>query len=219
MSTQRLTPELQTSIMWVLQAFKFIVPCVYCRVSYTTFISTGVTNLNEFPRVSMCQWIYWMHENVNRKLFWQQVRQDVTQIWKWNGYQPQLQDVQYTLPSSSQWWFHTFTFAYYVMCDYPKESDPDYEERAEAIQQFFPRVAYILQQLKEPSGSVLRTSLRLSQSKAEFDTLPQRIAFVRQVENWSRTTNHVLLLPDDILRVCQQAIVGCDPKDKNKTGC
>jgi hypothetical protein len=48
-----------------------VLPCKYCRDSYKIFISSGVTKLNEDVfknRDSLTEWLYLLHEEVNKKL-------------------------------------------------------------------------------------------------------------------------------------------------------
>lgn len=49
----------------------YVLPCKYCRESYQKFISSGCSKLNDQAlenRESLTRWLYYLHEEVNKKL-------------------------------------------------------------------------------------------------------------------------------------------------------
>lgn len=194
-------------------------PCVYCRVSTTKFMTRDRTNPHRIRRArgagSFAYWMYSIHECVNMKLFWQTVKIDVTKVWEqWFGYQPSFEDVKYVSPHQPLWWFHFFTFVYYVMCDYDME-------RSTSIKQYLPEVARMLTHMGYTSGVQLSWALEHVQLPDTFDKdRAARIMYVQSVQRAMRLAGGVSIpSPDMIDFVCQRAIVGCDPKDQSKVGC
>ena len=53
------------------ESLAFILPCIYCRKSYTEFLKAGNTKLTDeiFDNTeSLTKWVYYLHEAVNKKL-------------------------------------------------------------------------------------------------------------------------------------------------------
>lgn len=194
-------------------------PCIYCRRSMKTFLSTPATDLNLLyhpngPK-SFAQWAYRMHECVNRKLFWQQVKTDPASIWTyWLGYQPLFAEVHYTQPAEPLWWHSLFTFAYYSVCDYD-------DERSAALTTFLPETAHLLREMGYHTGEQLHHALQQVQRPADFGSnRGSRIDYIQHVQRAMHLQGGVSV-PRSVWidQVCQHAIVGCNPLDTTKVGC
>lgn len=216
---------LRMAFVKILLQLKHIVPCIYCRRSITGFFKVPQTN----PRLvyktggapTFAAWIYNIHECVNKKLFWQQAKQDVTNIWSWLGYQPSLESVTYRMPDEPIWWFHFFTFMYYVMCDYPKAEDDDMYTRGRSIRHILRQIAQALYIMNYPAGVLMIDVLKSTHLESTFDkNLKSRMAYVQHVQRSMHLKGGVLV-PDaaEIQGVCEHAIVGCDPNDTTRVGC
>ena len=200
-----------------LNSLKYVVPCVYCRQSLTKFVRRGATRLPNLRKGgSFAFWAYKIHECVNRKLFWQQVKMNPDKIWIFEDYQPDFDQVEYTTPDSGKWWFSFFTFCYYVMCDFPKPAE---KRRFKEISLFLPRVAKILRSVGHPNGRHFCTLLNKS-GLTPRSRLTDRIKFIHTVHSNMKLKNGTSIpSPTDIEKVCSYAIVGCDPSDTNRVGC
>lgn len=227
LDSQTLSPETKQRAVTFMMNFENRVPCIYCRRSLTGFLRTDKTNPARIGRSvgagNWSQWIYRVHESVNKKLFWQQVQKDVRMIWSWYGYQPACEDVKYVRPDTAEWWYHTFTFAYYMMCDYPLATATDSESsvRRDQIKRFFHDLADLLERIQHATGTALRDVLNSVSIPREFDTLLRsRIHYVRDIQSRMRVVRGMCVSnADDIASICSYAIVGCTQHDPLKVGC
>lgn len=194
-----------------------VLPCIYCRKSMGKFVKA--TNTNPKLAKSFAKWAYLIHERVNKKLFWQDVSVNSKNVWKWLGYQPDFTQVLYILPDNPQWWFHLFTFTYYIICDYPENKR---SPRVTHIRKFLFNVAKILTKMNYYNGMKLQYALENVKIPDDFDTsLHSRCVYIHNIQLYMRLEGSAIIPLDtrDIQYVCENAIVGCDPNDKNKVGC
>lgn len=205
-----------------LKRSKYRFPCIYCRRSYTGFLTQPRTNLDQ-PPLSYYEWSYYIHERVNMKLFWQAVKkQEWDRVWTyWYGYQPSVVDTTPPYIDTPKWWYHTFTFAYYMMCDYPKPEDEDMNERRSAIREFFVELGALLSSMSLITGIQLQLATQRVPLPASFDTDQEsRLGYVRDLQCYMNTKGNLRIpILKEIHQICQRAIVGCDPQDQTKVGC
>lgn len=199
----------RTDILGNLGAYKYIYPCVYCRKSVTKFLTLPETN----PE-NQCSWLYWsykIHECVNKKLFWQDVKKNPRKaIQKWLGYQPDFKDIKVISVKDDEWWYSLFFFTYYAYCDFSID-------RGEYLRTYLHNLADILAGMELRRGFELRATLKVTPLPEDFNrSMKSRIEWVQQVQ---RGMGFQAPDVDSLYNVCKTSVVGCDPNDKSKVGC
>lgn len=207
----------------IFRELYLVLPCIYCRHSLRQFLDERRTNVRlvgeKNAPSSFSEWIYLIHERVNKKLFWQDAKTQPDKLFgKWLGYQPDMGSVDYVFPDTPEWWFHMFTFTSYVFCDYPSKKE---HMRRKVVRTFMNSLSVILCKLNIPSGFQFKFAIQRTALPKDFDTsLQSRIGYVVDIQNTMRLSGGVLCpSADEISSVCEYAMVGCDPFDKKRVGC
>ena len=196
----------------VLSALVWIMPCIYCRRSAAVFITKDKLNPTKIGKKhgsdTFKEWAYRLHQQVNMKLFWQDVKNNKPRIWShWLGYQPPLKKVKYVKALSKHWLSSVIQFFAYVVCDYPTEQDDDYSKRKRQIQLFLPNLGKLV---GVPFGKLMD----LSQMSVD-----ERLRAVHQVYH-RLVPKECCEEPEVFLDFCKAAIVGgCQKIDPKKVGC
>ena len=201
----------------VLARFQQQAPCIYCRRSMAKFLKMKGTNISRLGKTGgpeTYEWAYLMHQRVNWKLFWQDVKtMERDRFWKkWWCYQPAQQNVQYYLPNTPQWWYSFFTFAYYAMCDYEPK-------REMHLRKLLPEMGELLEVMGYPGG--VQLNLVLQDLVLDTSSLESRIEYVYSAHRAMKPMFDTcdLSTAEDVTELCKHAIVGCGMTDKTKVGC
>jgi len=166
------------------------------------------------------EWSYRIHRRVNQKLFWQQVRQAGDNVdsllAKWWNYEPGgAASVRCIRPDDGVWWFHLFTFVYYIVCDFEAGG------RGQAIAAFLPQVGNLLETMHYGEGVRLTHAVTHIRVPADFaDTLAARITYVTNIQRATGNVDNTAVCdPAEMTSICSESIVGCSADDKNQVGC
>lgn len=208
----------------------FVLPCVYCRISYREFTNplfpSPTTDLEKCFMQNqpdgMQHLIWCLHNKVNEKLENQELdkadtSQEVKQIKaKWKKHNISFEtakEIRFPSASSQRFWYALIVFLALVMCDYRKEE-------ANYIFEFFKVIGKLL---KASHQKAIKNVARLYNDAFEDTlplwkqdmTLPERLDIVWRL----KSVMDIKGWPFDHTRAsfehrCKEAIVGCNPGKK-----
>jgi hypothetical protein len=203
----------------------FILPCVYCRISYQTFTNPKKPEIDIKKLVNMKNGgktvVYELHNRVNKKLWDQEKeknRNDRKKLFetnqRWKNYCISFQTAlktRYKPADSYEFWYNTVVFLGLVMCDYRKSECHLYFR-------FFDLIGKIL--ILSVNENVRQLGIIYYKClESSSDMWKQDMAFSRRIgivwciikniflhqRGWS--FNHNL---ESFEKQCRKSIVGCD---------
>lgn len=215
----------QAMVRW-LRTLPWVLPCVYCRRSAAKFFRLPRTRLSK-KRTNFIRWAYYLHERVNMKLFWQDVKTSgaLSAVQKWFAYQPLIHEFEAQARQdapddfTTNLWTHFFIFAGYVLTDWPYHSSREFgdeEERLDALYTFWHGLGDLLEILGSRYATVYAQALTSHGVPDEHMSLRDRMLWWERVQ---RVMGLRVARAHDWLPVCRAAMVGCDPDDTSKVGC
>jgi hypothetical protein len=217
----RLRQEMASMTKELFFLIGFILPCVYCRISYRGFISTEI-NIDEMLLLKNGgkKLVYRLHNRVTKKLWDQDLEkyagndeklQEIHEKWtKYSITYEEALRTKYPAFDSYRFWNATIVFLALIMCDYREEDSCH-------IYRFFWVIGRILCRIQSPHPLSLAYAEGLAKTLPLWKsnpTLSDRIDIVWVLKNhvfdvykwqFSRTRKTF----EDI---CKTAIVGCNSK-------
>lgn len=215
-ATKKEKLEMQTLFKEFFFLLAFVLPCVYCRISYREFTSTEIKIEHYLNKPDGGKkFVYDLHCRVTKKL-WDQEREDhkndpkaLSKInIKWNAYNISYETAlreKYPSTESYRFWNAVIIFLALIMCDYR-------DEEVNSIYRFFCSIGFIL---NRKSTELSRAYLSgLSKTLPIWDRLEKDLATrldivwviknaVFAVKDWEFPTR------SDFDKKCRSAIVGC----------
>lgn len=204
----------------------FVLPCVYCRISYREFINTELSIAHMLSlKHGGKQLVYRLHARVTRKL-WDQDREkhasDPEQLHtlnrQWQAYNISYEQAlreRFPAVSSLRFWNATMVFLALIMCDYRLED-------ACHIYRFFWLLGRILGRRPEPWAAAYAAGLEQTLPLWQHPDMSRKLAvrldvvwvlknYVFEVSDWKFTRTRASFEAQ-----CREAIVGCSGSTKQR---
>lgn len=195
----------------------FVLPCVYCRLSYRRFLSQPQLTVDQLGKGAhrTQRFVYSIHTSVNQKLYSQELAKagkdpETVTAW-WNQYQPSFETVRKSAlkvqdPAFWHAWFHV---CLYILCDYR-------ERESVQFLRFFELFGQLLDASGEPLGRAwLHAMVQTAPLWKKEMTLSERLdlvwAWQKHMPVPTTFASH-----EQMMILAREGIVGCVPSSETK---
>ena len=213
---------LQQTLKSIIFLIGFVLPCVYCRISYRKFTNPQNTEIDINEQLMLKnggkRMVYQIHRKVSEKLEEQELENNTSRSSeikrKWKKLKPSFHSVlktRFWSVTSEKFWQAYVKFLAYIMCDYKPVARVEIFLFIYMVGKLLtlspdPEVTNLSHQYQKAWINIQRSGIGAETLEERIDTIWSIPVFIFRANNWDFD-----FTPESFQDMCSSSIVnGCD---------